>query len=85
MIDWGEYLTMLKTDGVSLDSSEGDDVDETGNPIIVHFLWRRVDGHTLTFALSFKPSPQSRVPRYLQRQIANVLRLPPAKYIFRPL
>jgi len=82
MIVWRDYLSKLANEGVSLNSVEDDDLTEEGERLERHFLSRLVAGQFLNFLLPGPVDMDAPVSRYLRRQIANVLRLPPKKYIF---
>lgn len=82
MITWREYLDLLRKDGVSVAESEDEALSDDGERVISRFLVRVVDGEVLTSPAEFA-SLSSAVPRMEQRRIANRLRLPPEKYIFK--
>lgn len=81
MIRWGEYIEMLKQDGVSLETAENDILTEHGEKFSAQFLVRWVDGVPLHVIVTIT-SPNEPVSRRTFRQIANALKLPPEKYIF---
>ncbi|MFN3167690.1 MAG: hypothetical protein ACE37H_11570 [Phycisphaeraceae bacterium] len=83
MIRWGEFLDMLKQDGVSLETAEHDVLTEDGERFTTQFLIRWVDGRALHIPVNIDGLNEP-VSRQSFRQIANVLRLPPERYIFPP-
>lgn len=83
MIRWREYRDMTRGDGVEWGESESEALTEDGHRFITHWLIRRVGGRLLTYTIPVSiTSWDASVPRYIRRQAANRLRLPPEKYIF---
>lgn len=82
MIRWHAYISMLKEDGVSLETScDYEMLADDGTRLTTRFLIRWVDGAALTYSV-YIPDMNEPVSRRTLRQVANALRLPPEKYIF---
>ncbi|MEO0474743.1 MAG: hypothetical protein AAF085_02060 [Planctomycetota bacterium] len=81
MIRWGDYIRMLKADGVTLETADSELMNAEGNSFGAQFLIRWVDGVPLNTLVEV-PDMQEPVSRRTLRQVANALRLPPEKYIF---
>lgn len=82
MIRWGRFLERLREDSVTLNTVEHEGITEDDERITTRFLSRVVDGRYLYCEVDFE-SLDDPVPRRKQRQIANLLRLPPEKHHFR--
>lgn len=78
---WKAYLAKLREDGVELAEWEEPDIAPDGERVISRELMRRVENRTLHYPVYFT-SFESHVPWYVVRQVTNVLRLDPRKYIF---
>ena len=81
MIRWGEFLDMLKEDGVTLETAEHEILTEDGERFTTQFLVRWVDGQPLGYPVDISDF-EDPVPKWEIRRIAIHLKLPPDRYIF---
>ncbi len=82
MISWRAYLAMLAEDGVHFNERDTGLMDDDGQPVMVQFLTRHLaDGTILSYTIPVIVDKDDRVLWYMNRQIANQLRLPVEKYI----
>lgn len=82
MITWGDYLGLLTADGVEVGRSELEAIGEDGRRVTATTLVRWVDGRLYYHEVPEITDAGETVPRYVQRQVMNRLRLPPERYAF---
>lgn len=83
MISWRDYLELLKRDGVSLVESEEEAITDGGDRAVVQTLCRHAGNRLLIYVIPGTiHSMDDAVPWIIKRQVPNVLRLDPEKYLF---